>query len=72
MRTRRYFHIHSDGFVKKIPREQYSEIVVKQRNWKSRKLVVSVYGDEITFHKGDTHIFLKREWLKRILETPQK
>lgn len=72
MRTRRYFHIHSDGFIEKISREQYSEIVVKQRNWKASKLVVSLYGNEITFHKGNTHIFLKRDWLKKILEAPQK
>ena len=72
MTERKYFHIHSDGHCEKISKDKYFEIVVKQRNWSNRKLVASVYGDEITFHKGKNHIFLKKEWLKQILEAPQK
>ncbi len=72
MITRRYFHIHSDGFCEKISRERYFEILIKQRNWKSKKLIVSVYGNEISFNKGNDHIFLKKEWFFKILEDPKK
>ena len=72
MRNRRYFHIHSDGFCEKISREKYFKILIKQRNWKSKKLIASVYDNEISFYKGTDHIFLKREWLKKILEAPKK
>ena len=72
MKNRRYFHIFSDGFVEEISQAEYIRIVTKERDWAARKLVASVYGDEINLVKGNNHIFLQKEWLKKILEAPPK
>ena len=70
MKNIRYFHIFSDGTVKEISQAEYREILIKQRNWANRKLIVRVYGDEININKGKNHVFLKKEWLRQILEAP--
>lgn len=68
-KTRKYFWIHSDGTVEEISKDQYLDIVIKQKDWAATKLVVAIYDGEINFVKGHNHIFLKKEWLDQILSS---
>lgn len=70
-RERQYFHIHSDGYFQKLSKDEYFKILIKQRKWKSKKLIVSIYADEFSFNKGEDYIFMKKEWITKLLEAPK-
>lgn len=65
----KHLHILANGEIREISAEEFSNILLKQRNWLNKKMIARVHNDEIWIHKGKTSIWLRRKTLQKILES---